>query len=91
MKPIATLTTRRTLLATVLAGLAATAAADSPVVISQVYGAGGNANAVWNRDFVELFNRSGERVSLKGKSIQYQSATGTTWTTSVTVLREVTL
>ncbi|QNA91010.1 lamin tail domain-containing protein [Massilia sp. Dwa41.01b] len=32
-----------------------------------------------NRDFVELFNRSGAPVSLKGMSLQYQSAAGTTW------------
>ncbi|WP_026354513.1 ExeM/NucH family extracellular endonuclease [Massilia niastensis] len=79
-----------TSLATLLAGLAASAcAAPGPVVISQVYGAGGNAGAAWNRDFIELFNRSGAPVSLGGKSVQYQSATGTSWNS--TALPAVTL
>jgi uncharacterized protein len=54
------------------------AQATSPdVVISQVYGAGGNSGAVYKNDFVELFNRSDTPVSLNGWSIQYSSATGT--------------
>lgn len=54
------------------------AAAD--VVISQVYGGGGNANAPFQSDFIELFNRGVTPVSLAGWSVQYQSATGTgTW------------
>ena len=91
MTTLSSLTTRRTVLATLLAGLAASAAADSPVVISQVYGAGGNANAAWNRDFVELFNRSGADVSLSGMSIQYQSAGGTSWVNNFTRLPDVVL
>ncbi|WP_437757002.1 DNRLRE domain-containing protein [Sorangium sp. So ce1389] len=47
------------------------------VVISQVYGGGGNAGAAYTHDFVELFNRSSSPVSLAGWSIQYASATGT--------------
>ena len=71
---------RRTLLATILASLAASAcAAPGAVVISQVYGGGGNSNATWNRDYIELFNRSGAEVSLANMSVQYQSASGTTW------------
>jgi len=49
------------------------------VVVSQVYGGGGNTGAVWRNDFVELFNRGSEEVSLNGWSVQYASATGTTW------------
>jgi len=49
------------------------------VVISQVYGGGGNSGAAWRNDFVELFNRSNATVTLTGWSIQYASATGTTW------------
>src|SRR5262245_17830015 len=53
-------------------------AAPSPnVVISQVYGGGGNANATYTHDYVELFNRGTTSVSLEGWSIQYTSATGT--------------
>jgi predicted extracellular nuclease len=77
-------------LAALLASLAAPVfAAPGNVVISQVYGAGGNNGAAWNRDFIELFNRSGAPVSLGGMSVQYQSATGTTWL--VTALPAVTL
>ncbi len=70
---------RMTVLAALLAGLAAPAFADSPIVISQVYGAGGNVGAAWNRDFMELFNRGSTPINLAGMSVQYQSAAGTTW------------
>ena len=50
------------------------------VVISQVYGGGGNAGAPLQSDFIELFNRGVTPVNLTGWSVQYQSATGTgTW------------
>jgi predicted extracellular nuclease len=81
---------RLTVLAALLAGLAAPAlAAPADVVVSQVYGAGGNNGAAWNRDFIELFNRSDKDVSLNGMSVQYQSATGTSW--QATALPNVTL
>src|SRR6478735_7104198 len=58
--------------------LSGTAFAASPgVAISQVYGAGGNANAVLLNDYVELFNRGTTDVVLDGSSLQYTSATGT--------------
>ena len=54
------------------------AAAD--VVISQVYGGGGNSGAPLTHDFIELFNRGVTPVNLSGWSVQYQSAAGTgTW------------
>jgi predicted extracellular nuclease len=81
---------RITVLAALLAGFAAPAlAVPGDVVVSQVYGAGGNNGAAWNRDFIELFNRSDKDVSLNGMSVQYQSATGTTW--QATALPNVTL
>lgn len=52
------------------------------VRISQVYGGGGNASATYNQDFVELFNAGGSSVTIGGWSIQYASATGTSWTVS---------
>lgn len=59
-------------------GGAVTAATASPdVVISEVYGGGGNSGAPYRNDFVELFNRGSSSVSLAGLSIQYASATGT--------------
>ncbi len=47
------------------------------IVISQVYGGGGNSGGVYTNDFVELFNLGSTTVSLAGWSIQYASATGT--------------
>src|SRR5262249_34844793 len=47
------------------------------LVISQVYGGGGNSNATYQNDYVELFNPTGSSVSLAGWSLQYTSATGT--------------
>jgi uncharacterized protein len=59
---------------------AAPAQAVSPdLVISQVYGGGGNSGATLMNDFVEIFNRSAEPVSVDGWSVQYASAAGTTW------------
>ncbi len=46
------------------------------LVISQVYGGGGNSLATYTHDFIELFNRGTTSVSLSGKSIQYASAAG---------------
>jgi predicted extracellular nuclease len=54
-------------------------AASSTIVISQVYGGGGNAGATFKNDFIELFNRGNTTVSLAGWSVQYASAAGTTW------------
>jgi DNA/RNA endonuclease G (NUC1) len=47
------------------------------VVISQIYGAGGNPNAVLQNDYVELFNAGTASATLTGWSVQYASATGT--------------
>jgi predicted extracellular nuclease len=49
------------------------------VVISQVYGGGGNAGATLTHDFIELFNRGTAAINLTGWSVQYASANGTTW------------
>ena len=58
---------------------AATGAGSPSVVISQVYGGGGNSGATYKNDFVELFNRGSTTVSLTGWSVQYAAAAGTTW------------
>ncbi len=50
---------------------------STTMVISQVYGAGGNTGAVYNADFVELHNVSASAYDLTGHSIQYASATST--------------
>src|SRR5258705_13972218 len=54
-------------------------AGSSTVVISQVYGGGGNAGATLKNDFIELFNRGNVPLSLNGWSVQDAAATGTTW------------
>ncbi|TDK24331.1 nuclease [Luteimonas aestuarii] len=60
----------------VLCGLFA-APASAQVVISQVYGGGGNSGAPYTNDYVELFNSGSTPASLSGLSVQYTSATGT--------------
>ena len=56
------------------------AAAVSPdVVISQVYGGGGNGSAPFQRDFIELYNRGASTVNLSTWSVQYASTVGTNW------------
>lgn len=49
------------------------------VVINEVYGAGGNTGAVYQNDFVELYNRSGADIVMTSWSIQYTSSTGNSW------------
>lgn len=44
------------------------------LVISQVYGGGGNAGAAYTHDYVELFNQSDHDVDLAGKTLQYVSS-----------------
>lgn len=61
------------------------------LVISQVYGAGGNSGAVYTSDFVELFNPTGSPVNVNEWSIQYNSATSTTTTWQKTILPNVTI
>jgi DNA/RNA endonuclease YhcR with UshA esterase domain len=56
------------------------AAMAEHVVISQVYGAGGNSGATFNKDFIELYNPTNEALSLDGWSVQYASSAGTGWT-----------
>ncbi len=57
------------------------AQAVSPdIVISQVYGGGGNSGSTYKNDFIELYNRGSSAVDITGWSVQYASATGTTWT-----------
>jgi predicted extracellular nuclease len=65
-------------LALAVAGLPSSAQAVSTgVVISQVYGGGGNSGATHTHDFIELFNRGTTTASVGGWSVQYASAGGT--------------
>ena len=70
--------TRRLALALLLSGGMCAAHAQQ-VVISQVYGGGGNSGATWKSDFIELHNNGVEAVSVDGWSVQYASSSGTSW------------
>jgi predicted extracellular nuclease len=67
------------MLALTLTGVTAppAAAVSTGIVVSQVYGGGGNTGAPFTNDFVELFNRGTSPASVAGWSLQYASATGT--------------
>ncbi|ASA24020.1 5'-nucleotidase C-terminal domain-containing protein [Paenibacillus donghaensis] len=49
---------------------------NSQVVISQVYGGGGNSGAEFRNDFIELYNPTNQAVDLTGWKVRYASATG---------------
>lgn len=54
-------------------------ASVSGVVISQIYGGGGNSGTTLRNDFIEVFNAGSAPVSLAGWSVQYASTTGSSW------------
>ncbi|MBW4610169.1 MAG: DUF4347 domain-containing protein [Hassallia sp. WJT32-NPBG1] len=45
--------------------------ASSNIVISQIYGGGGNSDAPYKNDFIELFNRGATPINVTGWSVQY--------------------
>jgi Lamin Tail Domain len=65
--------------ALVLLGAPVAHGATSTLVVSQVYAGGGNSGAAFANDFVELFNRGSSAVDLAGWTIQYASASSTSW------------
>lgn len=95
-RPVRRWTATATAVALAATGLSSTsttafAAVDesAPVVIAEVYGGGGNSGGLFDRDFVELANVSADTVDLSGWSVQYASATGSTW--QVTELGDLSL
>ncbi len=54
------------------------------VVISQIYGGGGNTGATLKNDYIELINHSSAPVDLTGWSVQHRPTTSSSW--SVTPL-----
>jgi hypothetical protein len=66
----------------ILSGLPANAVSPN-IVISQVYGGGGNSGATLKNDFIELYNRGTTAVDVTGWTVQYASASGTTWDSTV--------
>jgi predicted extracellular nuclease len=70
------------LLACVFLAVPAANGAGSSVVISQVFAGGGNSGAPYTNDFVELLNRGASAVDVSSWSIQYASASSTSWSTT---------
>ena len=52
----------------------AEAAPATHLVISEVYGGGGNTGSTWKNDFVELYNPTDAAISVDGLSVQYRSS-----------------
>lgn len=75
-------TVRRCTRLSTLIALALTAlssSAQTRLVISQMYGGGGNTGAQFTNDFLELYNPTSSAISLNGLSIQYAAATSAAW------------
>lgn len=53
--------------------------ATAKLVISQVYGGGGNSGATYKNDFIEIYNAGTASVSLSGYAVQYAAAAGSSW------------
>jgi predicted extracellular nuclease len=73
---------RRLVLLALAAALLAPAsahAASPDIVISQVYGGGGNTGAQYTNDFIQLRNDGAAPVDVTGWSVQYASAAGSSW------------
>jgi hypothetical protein len=70
-------------LLTVIGALAAASSASGSgtgsIVVSQAFAAGGNSGASYANDYVELFNRGTSAVSVTGWTLQYASATSSSW------------
>ncbi|MGI6714321.1 MAG: lamin tail domain-containing protein [Bacilli bacterium] len=56
------------------------------MIISEVYGGGGNSGATYSHDYVEIFNKTTLPIDLTGYSIQYGSPTSSTAFTQITTL-----
>jgi hypothetical protein len=66
-------------LALPLAATSARGSGSGSLVVGEVYAAGGNSSAVYANDYVELFNRGASPVAVGGWTLQYASASSTSW------------
>lgn len=66
-------------LALPLAAASARGSGSGNVVVAQVFAAGGNSGAAYTNDYVELFNRGSGAVTIDGWTLQYASASATSW------------
>ncbi len=53
------------------------------IVISQVYGGGGNAGSTFKNDFIELYNSGSGPVDLSTYAVQYAGSTSSNWSQTV--------
>jgi len=65
--------------------------ASTTIVISQIYGGGGNSGATYKNDFIELRNIGSSDINLSGYSVQYASSTGSFSSGNITALPSYTL
>jgi uncharacterized protein len=65
-----------------LAAASARGSGSGSIVVAEVYAAGGNSGAAYTNDYVELFNRGAGAVAIDGWTLQYASASSTTWQTT---------
>ena len=66
-------------LAFLLAAASARGSGSGSIVVGEVFAAGGNSGAAYANDYVELFNRGAGAVAIDGWTLQYASASSTTW------------
>lgn len=51
----------------------------TPIIIYEVYGGGGNTGAIYNTDYVVLYNTTNNNINLNGYSLQYGTSTGSSY------------
>src|SRR4051794_31349122 len=66
-------------LALPLAAGSARGSGSGGLVLAEVYAPGGNSGAGYANDYAELFNRGASPVAVDGWTLQYASASGTSW------------
>lgn len=60
----------------------ARASGGGSLVVGEIYAAGGNSGAAYANDYVELFNRGASSVAVDGWTLQYASASSTSWSST---------
>jgi Lamin Tail Domain len=66
-------------LALLLGAASAHGSGSGSLVVAEVYAAGGNSGAAYANDYAELFNRGSSPVAVDGWTLQYASASSTSW------------
>jgi hypothetical protein len=66
-------------LALPFAAAQASGSGSGSIVVGEVFAAGGNSGAAFANDYVELFNRGSGAATIDGWTLQYASASSSTW------------